>query len=357
MPILRNRSDSFGPIAAAALFLLSCVAFGTDARAEQTLVFLTWADYIDPEVLAEFERGQDIKVHLQFYESDDNRDELLAERDGRGYDLVIVNGAMLHTYADRGWIARVDYNLVPNTRQIEDRWRTAFPGADRYGVPYFWGTLGIGYRADLVPEGFPSWSDFFRPDETLRGKISLLKNGRDVIGMALKSLGHSANTNDRDAIRQAGDLLLEQKPYVRSYEYVSLDQRSALVTGEIWATLIYSGDALMVQEHHDQIRYVVPKEGGNLWVDYLTVLQSSNRRDLALKFIDFLNRPDVAARNARYVYYATPNLAAASLLPTEFLEDPIIYPPDDVLKRSETFQDLAPRSQKTLNTVFANAVR
>ncbi|MDH3451314.1 MAG: spermidine/putrescine ABC transporter substrate-binding protein, partial [Gammaproteobacteria bacterium] len=216
--------------------------------------------------------------------------------------------------------------------------------------------LGIAYRQDLVPEGFKRWKDFFQPAEKLRGKISMLKSSRDILGMALKSLGHSANTNDRNAVREAGRLLEAQRPFVRSYEYISLNEESALVSGEVWASLAYSGDALMVQEHHDEIAYVVPEEGSNLWVDYLTVFQASPRKDLAARFIDFLNRPEIAARNAEFVYYATPNAAARQHVSDEYTEDPVIHPTEDVIARSEVYRELAPRTQKTVNSVFAQLV-
>jgi spermidine/putrescine transport system substrate-binding protein len=174
--------------------------------------------------------------------------------------------------------------------------------------------------------------------------------------MALKSLGHSANTEDRKAIREAARVLRAQRPFVRSYEYVSLTEESALVSGEIWASMMYSGDALMVQEFHDDIVYVVPEEGGNLWVDYLVVMQSSPRKDLVAKFIDFLNRPEVAARNAEFVFYATPNTAARAHLSKGYFDNDVIHPDEAVLSRSEVYRELPPRVQKTLNSEFAQIV-
>lgn len=326
----------------------------TSVANAESLTVLTWADYIDMELVEEFTESTGIGVKFSYYESDDHRDEILAESDGRNYDVIVVNGAMLGTYAQRNWLAPVDAAAAPNILGVKERWRDAFPGSARYGVAYFWGTLGIGYRSDLIPEGFTKWSDFFAPSERLRGRLSMLKSARDVVGMALKAAGKSANTTDLDAIRQAGDLLLAQKPFVRSYEYVALNEESALVSGEIWATLIYSGDALMVQEHDENIVYVVPEEGSNLWADYFVVLQSSPRKDLAWRFIDFFNTPEIAARNAQFVYYATPHSEAEKLLPDDHRQDPVIYPEQSVIDRSETYSELSPRAQKTLNEVFAN---
>jgi spermidine/putrescine transport system substrate-binding protein len=351
---LRHLRISKFPAVSAVILTFFCTAVNSVFSEE--LEFLTWADYIDPELVAEFEQETGIRIKFSYYESDDARDEILSSNDGRGYDLAIANGLILQSYAKRDWLAPIEQDSIPNLAHIEPQWRDAFPAAQRYAVPYFWGTLGIAYRQDLVPEGFTSWKDFFEPAESLRGKITMLKSSRDILGMALKSLGYSANSSDRDAIREAGRVLEAQRPYVRSYEYISLSEKSALVSGEVWASLAYSGDTLMVQEHHDDIAYVVPEEGGNLWVDYLTVFQSSPRKDLAFKFVDFLNRPEIAARNAEFVYYATPNIAARQYVSDEYAKNPVIHPLPSVIERSETYQKLAPRAQRTVNSVFAELV-
>jgi len=345
-------------LAAIGFAVLAVLAFGSSGVAERirSLVFLTWYDYLDPALVAEFERETGATIQFSYYASDDHRDEILAASDGRGYDLAAVNGLMLQSYAARGWLAPLRPASIPNLKHLDTRWRSAYPAAEQYAVPYFWGTLGIGYRKDLLPGGISTWKEFYQPPETLRGRIALPKSSRDVVGMALKSLGHSANTDDRDAIREAGRLLEAQKPFVRSYAYVGQDESSALVTGEVWASMLYSGDALVVREFHDEIEYVVPEEGSNLWVDYLAVLRSSTRKEQAARFIDFLNRPENAARNARFLSYATPNVAARALLPREYMENPIIHPDPDVLSRSELYRELPPRVQKTLNSVFASIV-
>ena len=170
---------------------------------------------------------------------------------------------------------------------------------------------------------------------------------------ALKALGYSLNSNDRKKLAEAEELLRQQKPYVHSYSYVSLTEESALVSGEVWATVIYSGDALLLREQNENITYVLPEEGGNIWVDYLTVTQSSGNKELAMKFINFLNEPQIAARIAEFVYYATPNKAAEQYLPDEYFADPVIYPSQAELDRSEFHAPLAPRAQKYTNEMIA----
>ena len=245
----------------------------------------------------------------------------------------------------------------PNLIHIDKRWLEAFPGLEGYTVPYFWGTMGIAYRKDLVQAPLTSWMDILQPAESLRGRIGMVENSRDALGMALKALGYSVNSTDSKQIKAAEQLLLAQKPYVKTYTYIALNEESALVTGDIIATMIYSGDALMVQEHHEEIDYVVPTEGGNIWVDYLVVLENSKNKELAVAFLNFLNEPENAAQLAEFVYYATPNMAAEKLLPAEFLEDPIIYPSQAVLSRSEFYKPLPPRASKKRNIAFSRVLQ
>ena len=199
--------------------------------------------------------------------------------------------------------------------------------------------------------------DILQPVESLRGRIGMVENSGDLMGMALKALGHSANSSDPAAIKAAEQLLLAQRPYVNTYNYVALNEESALVSGDIIAAMVYSGDALMVQEFDENIRYGLPTEGGNIWVDYLAVVESSRNKDLAWAFINFLNEPEHAAQLAEYVYYATPNTAAQELLPPEFLENPVIYPSEEALAMSEFYTPLPPRATKRRNLAFARVMQ
>lgn len=335
------------------LALLCMTASGAPApAAEKQLVVLTWADYIDPQVIAEFERAQHAKVKFTYFESDDDRDDLLTQSKGTGYDVVLADGISVTTYADVGWLAPIPQTLIPNLKHIDRRWRSAFSRAQQYGVPYFWGTIGIAYRRDKVSAEFTSWMDLYRPQLALSGKILMIKHARDVIGMALKALGYSPNSGDPAQLAQARELLLAQKPFVRAYSYVSLSKESALVTGEVWAAMVFSGDSITLRELDPNIAFVIPKEGSNLGVDYFTIMKSSTNKTLAAAFINFIHDPQRNARIARFVHYATPNLAAQRYLPSAYFKDPIIYPNKVILKNSEFFVTLASSATKLRNEIF-----
>jgi len=345
----------------AGLFVfLSSLAFAADSSLlpePRELVLLNWSEYIDPDLVEKFETQFNAKLREVYFESDDLRDDMMLETDGKGYDLALVNGISVDLYRKRGWLSPVSETQIPNLIHIDKRWLEAFPGLEGYTVPYFWGTMGIAYRKDLVPAPLTSWMDILQPAESLHGRIGMVENSRDSVGMALKALGYSANSSDSKQIKAAEQLLLAQKPHVKTYTYIALSEESALVSGDIIATMIYSGDALMVQEHHEEIDYVVPSEGGNIWVDYLVVLENSKNKELAVAFLNFLNEPENAAQLAEFVYYATPNMAAEKLLPAEFLEDPIIYPSQAVLSRSEFYKPLPPRASKKRNIAFSRVLQ
>ena len=335
---------------------LACLAESGYGQ-NRELVLLNWSEYIDPQVVKRFEQTYNVKLREVYFETDDTRDELLLETGGKGYDLVLSSGLALSTYRKQGWLAPIGQQQVPNLKHINTRWITAFPDADGYAVPYFWGTTGIAYRRDLLGYDIDSWKQIFQPDDKLSGKILMGNAVNEVVGMALKSLGFSANSTNPEEYRQAQQLLQQQQPHVKEYGYMTLDEKSVLATGKAYAAMTYSGDALAVKEIEPNIRYVLPREGGNLWVDYLTVMASSRNKALAYKFINFINQPEIAAQLAEYVYYASPNLAAEKLLDADFLTDPVIYPDRQALNRSEFNRELPARIIRIRNNIFNNLTR
>jgi len=314
---------------------LLCLWCGAVLANERTLNLLTWQDYISPDLISSFERHHNVRVRQIYFNSDEERTSLLVNSEGRGFDLIVVSGIEIKPYASRGWLAKLDYRKLRSYQHLETRWKIAFTDSEIYGFPYFWGTTGIVYREDLVARPISRWMELFQPEESLRGRIGMVEDSLDLIAMALKSLGHSLNSVTDSELDEAETLLLRQKPFVGSYEYSLLDEKAKLVTGELWASFIYSGDALMLQQYQPNLKYVLPKEGSNIWIDYMTVGNYASEPELAYQFLEFINSPQHAALNAQHVFYATPNEQAREFLPERFLNNPAIYPPNEVLDRSE----------------------
>lgn len=320
---------------------------------KRELKILNWSQYLDPELAKKFEDSYNVTLKEIYFESDDYRDNYMLETQGKGIDVIVVNGIQVRKYGQQDWITPLTTKQVPNLEHIDKKWLTMFEGIEGHAVPYFWGTLGIVYRKDLINQSVSSWKDLYQPAESLRGKIAMVGSSRDLIGMALKALGYSANSGSFSEMEQAKQLLLNQKPFVKDYTYINLDDNSSMAKGDIVMAMAYSGDAMMLQEVDENIAYVVPEEGGNFWVDYMVVSKNSRHKDLAYQFIDFINEPAHAAQMAEYVYYATPNKAAEKLLPDDFLSDEVIYPSKDILDKSQAYTRLPPRVTRFRNEVFS----
>ncbi|WP_417519145.1 polyamine ABC transporter substrate-binding protein [Marinobacter sp.] len=336
--------------------LLLVAAVFAQAADSKELVFLSWPDYMDPELLVEFKQRTGITVKQSYFDSDTARGELLLETEGKGFDVALINGASIRILAKRGWLEPLDESSIPNLKHVDPRWRTAFEKAEDFGVPYFWGTLGIVYRQDMVPFPVISWMDLLQPVNELHGKISMIGDSADMIGAALKALGYSLNSTEPRELKEAEALLQAQAPAVETYRYISLNEDSALLTGQVAMSMMYNGDTRMLQDYSDNIAFVLPEEGSNIWTDYLSVLSASSNKADAKRFINFLNEPEIAAQLAQYVHYATPNQAAEALLPASFIEDPVIYPSAEALENSEAYQRLPPRAQKNRAAIFSRIV-
>jgi len=321
--------------------------------ASHEITFLTWGDYINKEVVAEFEAKYKAKVNFVYYDSDDARDEVLVSSGANGYDLILLNGPNIPTYQKLNWITPFNVADAPNLNQLK------LPGLSKSQdmlntcAPYFWGSTGIAYRKDLVPAPITSWKQLFEPAPELQGKILMTANSKEVVGMALKSLGYSMSSSNKKELEEARQLLLSQAPSVAGYSDVVVDvETSKLVSGEVSAILTYNSDALMLQDFDPRIEYVLPKEGAAIWVDFICLSAKVKNVTLAHQFINFINQPQQAANNALYLYAATPNIEAEKLLPAEFLNNTLIYPNKMALEHSEIEQSLPPRTIKKQHAIM-----
>lgn len=346
LPLLRGR-----------LTWVLALLLWSAATSAETLTLFNWEEYMDPGLLEAFQAETGVEVREVYYQTDELKNEtLLNTNGGQGFDLIIGSGFSFRSYAQQGWLAPIDPEALRHFGDIDPRWQREYPVVGKHAIPYFWGTVGIAYRSDKVTGPVSSWMDLFRPKPELKGRIVMIRDGLDTVSLALKALGYSLATDDPAAIADAESLLREQRPFVLEYGYIDLTEDSSLINGEAWMAMAYNGDALALQDKDPRIAFTVPNEGTNLWIDYIAVLRASRRQELAFRFIEFINRPANAARLAEYVYYATPNKAAEKLLAAEYLGNPAIYPPEEVLAKSETYSTIGPRQLRARNRAFARIV-
>lgn len=331
------KSLSFiGLSAACGLGSASCTGNKGGGEGAKQLFVYNWPYYISDKVIPEFEKEFSVKVTYDNYSSNE---ELLAkfQAGASGYDLIFPSDYMVTMMINEKLLETLDHSRIPNIKNLDERFKNLhFDPKNVYSLPYFWGTSGIGVNTEKVKGQVNSWKILW--DEKYKGYISMLDDMRSVTQPALKILGYSLNTTDKQQIEQAKDLLLKQKPLVNAYTsdtYVDF-----LKSGDLWLSEGYSGDVFQVIKENKSIQYVIPEEGTEIWVDNMCIPKGAKNKETAELFIDFLLRPEVGAENSNSTWYANPNIASKKLINPEIINNPGIYPPGKVLDKCEFLKDL-----------------
>ncbi|MFC3073500.1 polyamine ABC transporter substrate-binding protein [Shinella pollutisoli] len=315
--------------------LVAAVAAPTSLRAE-TLNLLIWEKYISDNVLKRWTEETGITVRQIFFDNGDDRDRLLADPNS-DIDLAILNENITGLYSRQGMLVEVSERTVPSARHSVARWRERCFG---YGIPYFWGTLGIVYRADKVETAPVSWADLLAPPKSLAGHVAMVSTYDDLLTPPLIMAGKSASTENEEELKAAFEMLKAQAPSVGTYTYIVTSSQDAAIGDDLHMALAYSGDQFTLSDVTSHPwKYVLPKEGSVLWVDCLGANANSPRRDLAVKFLDFINQPDVAAQNALDLSMPTANASAIPLLPAEMRDDREIFPAEETVAASQFYKE------------------
>src|SRR5947209_45247 len=237
----------------------------------------------------------------------------------------------------------LDHGRLPHLKDLDPRFlNQKYDPGNGHSVPYLWGTTGIGYDKTKVQAPVDSWAALFDPRHA--GRILMLDDQREVFGAALRLLGRSINEKDPAILRRAAEMLKKQKPLVRTFN--SSDFANLLAAGDVDLSQGYNGElAEAVARSNGRLAYVVPKEGGTLWIDNLAIPKGARNLDAAYAFLDFVMQPEIAAKIVNHVHYACANQAALPLIDAKVKDDPSIYPPQDVLNRCELIEDLGETTQ------------
>src|SRR3954447_11963872 len=334
---------------------------------ERIVNVYNWSDYIDPTVLEEFTRQTGIKVKYDTFDSNDMLEtKLLAGR--TGYDLVAPTAYFLERQIKAGVFQKLDKsklsNLVNAWDEIAKRLAAYDPG-NQYAVNYMWGTTGIGFnvkkaREVLGPEAtIDSWDVMFKPEVIAKFKdcgVHMLDAADDVFAAALSYLKLDPNTKDEKDLEKAANLLLKVRPFVRKFH--SSEYLNALASGEICLVLGYSGDIKQAQKRAAEakngveIGYAIPKEGAQLWFDNLVIPKDAKNVAEAHALINFLLKPEVAAKNSNLVSYANGNAASRPMIDRSILDDKTIYPDEATMKSLYTITAHDQKTQRLLNRLW-----
>jgi spermidine/putrescine transport system substrate-binding protein len=297
---------------------------------------LNYGEYIDMDLLNEFEKAFDVKINYEIYPTPEDM-YTKVKSGATNYDLIISSDYMIERLIKEGWVVELDYNNIPNYQFIDEDFRkTAFDPDGKYTVPYFWGTLGILYDTTKV-EGTPtSWDLLW--DSDYSGQILMMDSQRDSLGAALKKLGYSLNTTNESELEEAKQLLIQQKPLVMAY--VVDEVRDMMIGGEAAVALLWSGEAVAAMGENEDLAYYVPEEGSNIWVDAMFIPKTVTHKKEAELFINFLTEKENTLRNIDYVWYSTVHTEAINEVEEFLFDNPGFNPSDDILDRTEMFRDL-----------------
>ena len=317
-----------------ALIIVSLSILTACGEKKPTLNVYNWGDYIDKDVLREFEEEFDVKVRYDDFATNEDL-YVKVKQGGSSYDVIFPSDYMIERMIKEDLLVKLDKYNIPNMENIDGRFIDPdYDPNNEYSVPYMWGTVGIIYNKTMVDP--PSkWADLW--DEKYKGEIIMLKSQRDTLAVALKKLGYSMNTRDLKELEEAKEELIKQKPLV--YSYLGDEIKDAIVQENAGIGVVWSGDAVAMIRNNPNLEYVIPEEGTNLWFDAMVIPKGSENKELAEKFIDFMLRPEISAKNADYIGYSTPIAKAIELLPEDIKNSLVAYPRDDMIEDVEIFKD------------------
>jgi spermidine/putrescine transport system substrate-binding protein len=318
---------------------------GDKSQLADEIFLYTWVEYIDPDIKTQFETECGVKVTETNFDSNET---LLAtlQAGGADYDIVVPSDYMVQILIDEGMLQELDYNVITNIQHMEPlNVNQYFDPDQKYTVPWFWGTSGFAVDTNEVTDVTDSWSMMFVDENSpYCGKISMLDDERETIGAALMYLGYSINDTDPAHLEEAKNLLIEQSKCVKAYDSQTNDD--LIISGETVLSHIWTGDAILAglpdSGGREGIAYVIPSEGCTIWQDNMAIPVGAPNAYTAMVFMNYTQFPEIAAQNAEWVGYATPNKAAKEFIDPEMLANEGIYPSAEVAESLQWIEDVGP---------------
>jgi putrescine transport system substrate-binding protein len=347
------------------LIALATSIFVFPALAQERVVNVyNWSDYIDEDIISDFEEETGIKVRYDVFDSNEILEtKLLAG--GSGYDVVVPSASFLERQITAGVFQELDQSKLSNSAnlwdEVSNRTEVYDPG-QKYSINYMWGTTGIGYNVGAAEErgvAVDSWDVIFDPDKISKFAdcgIHLLDAPTEVIPAALNYLGKDPDSRDKAELEEAAALVEQVRPHIQKFN--SSEYINALANGDICLAVGWSGDVFQARDRAAEadagveVGYSIPEQGALMWFDQMAVPADAGNVEEAHEFLNYMMRPDVMAKASNYVYYANGNKASQELLEEDVINDPAIYPPAAVLEKLYTIRAYDPRTQRTVTRAW-----
>lgn len=318
------------------ILLLSILILAGCDKKQKYLHIYSWAEMFNPEVIEEFEKKCGCRVVIDSY---DSNEMLYAKlRSGAsGYDLILPSYYISQVMASQGMLEKIDRKKLPNLKYLDHSILTPIQSTLlEYSVPYAISYSGIGYRKDRIANFDPSWCVF--GDRKYRGRMTILNDYREALGIALMCLGYNPNTTDEKKVNEAADLLIRWKPNIAKFE--NEQYKNGIATAEFLIAQGYSSDFLQVMRENPNVGFVLPKEGGLISYDQFAIPKKAPHKDLAYEFINFLYEPAVTAKNIEMASVLIPNREAYQYLPETLLKSEALFPSKEMKKKLIPLKDL-----------------
>ena len=347
-------------VALGAAFVVSVTVLTSATNSQPVVNVCSWGEYIDEDLITQFEEETGIVVNYQTAESNEALYSLL--KSGAGdYDVIVPSDYMISQLIEEDMLAELDYGNIPNFDLISDRFKNLpYDPENKYTVPYAWGTVGIIYNTTMVDEPITSWGAMF--DTQYAGNVLMFRNSRDAIATALLYLGYSLNTTDEGELREAYQLLADAKKNGVYQSFVMDEIYQKLEGGNAAIGAYYAGDYLTMLENNEDLAFVIPEEGSNWFMDAMCVLKDAPHKEEAEAWINFIASTDANLANMDYIWYASPNEEALEEYPAYYEEcyeeelDPEIYEimaaPQEVLDRCEAYLVLPAETRALYNALW-----
>lgn len=304
-----------------------------------TLHIYTWANYVDDGLMAAFTERTGIRVVVDIFDSNEVMLTRMQAGGGAAYSLLYPSDYMVSEMVGAGLLSAIDHSRLVGLENLKRQWQNpAYDPGNAHSIPFNWGTTGLLYNRDFTPGSPTDWVFLWDNQDALSRRITLLDDMRETLGVALKVLGYSYNTTDPAQIEAAYGKLRELQPHIAAFKTTGFENE--ILAGDLSIAMAYSSDAIALTLEDERLDYVIPASGTSLWTDTLVIPTSAPNVDAAYQWINFLLEPEVAKAAVERLLFATANQAAFDLLPDEIRNNDHLYPPDEVLDRSEGIQSI-----------------
>jgi spermidine/putrescine transport system substrate-binding protein len=317
------------------------------AKEEPKLNFYNWDTYIGETTLPDFTKDTGIDVNMSLFATND---ELFAKlRAGNpGFDVIVPGSEFVERMIKANLLEPLDHAKIPNIKNIAPEFikDAPFDPGRKYSLPYTWLVIGIGYRKSKVEETPDSWKWLFDSD-TYKGRIAVMSDASELFRNCFKYLGQSINSDSPELIKKAEAMLAKQKPNIKSFH--EDNGQDLLLSGEVDVVMEYNGDIAQVMIEDDDLNFVVPKEGAMKQSDTLAIPKGAPHPENATEFINFIFDPKVGAEISKTIKYPSPNAAAVALMPDSYKDNPVIFPPAEIMAKCEYPRYLGPEFTRLLD--------